>query len=1159
MLRVRLLGGLALELDGERLDPPASRRARSLLAWLALNPGAHPRSQLAARFWPDVLDSSARASLRTALHELRRALRDAGARHVIATRERVSLDGGADLWVDARAFEELAVTDRLEEALALRGGELLAGLDEEWVYEARDRHRDVVLSVLERLALAEERSGDRSIAARWTREQVELDPLSEELHRRLIRRLADAGDRSAALAAYERMRERLRKELRITPSPETRRLVERLREQDPAEPSGGAPAERRSPQLPGLLRRHRRSGFVDRVAELERLGEQLDAVSCGERRLVVVAGEPGIGKTRLATEFCRRAHGRGATILFGRCFEERLVPYQAFVEALGQHVTATPLAELRSRVGAADAELVDLVPELAVRLPELSAPVRLDPEGARWRLFAAVDRLLSSASQAGPAVVALDDLHWGDKATLLLLAHVARSPEPARLLLLGTYRESEVSPAHPLRGMLANLRREGLVERVALGGLEQAHVGELVADWFGRDAAPDLERRLHEQTDGNPFFVEELLRQFGEIGELARHEVPEGVKEVIAHRLARLGESCRQVLSVAAGVGRQFDLELLERLEELAGRTPLPALEEAMAAQMIREDPARVGRYNFAHALIRETLYEDLSLTRRVRLHAAIAAALEELHAGRLDAHLVELAHHHLAAAPGGETASAVAYAVRAAESARGKLAYEEAAELYERALDALDREQRPPAAQRAGLLLALGEARLRAGTTSAARRAFASAADLARALGDHELLGRAALGFSGLGVTIIAVDADSVALLEEALEVAEPGALRARLLARLAIETYYAAAPSRRKALGDEAVQTARRARDAPALIDALNARHVALWSPAYLEERLDTATEMVELAERQGEPERAMQGRNWRVLDLAERGDIEGMRREVERHEELAERLRLPAYQWWGPMWRSTLAILEGSVREAERLLDEFRSIGERAEDANAELYFDVQRQTLLLERERFEELDLSMLERQTGGPAETAYRCGYSWAFAGLGRASEARELVDWVARRDFARLPEDMNLLASLCELTQACVLLGYAEHAAGVYERLLPYAGRNVINARAAAGYGAADHHLGALAALMRRSADAERHYEDALCANGAMGARPWLARTQLRYAELLRERGRPADRRRAENLVSSAVLTARELGLEALANRAEARLADIASAARELG
>ncbi len=979
MLRVRLLGELAVESSDCGLVAPPSRPARELLAWLALYPGMHPRLELASRFWPDVLETSARASLRTALHELRRAI---GEGAVVADRELAGLAG--EPWVDALVVRELAAAGRAEEALALCAGDALPGLDRDWAIAARDEHRELVAGML--AGLADAACGEEAL--RWARELVRADPLSEDAARRLMRRLAEAGDRAAALAAYARLEERLRRELRVMPSRRTRELVAELRESEPDEARSATPPDAVARAvLP-------RGPLAGRDAELARIRALI-----APGRLVAIAGEPGIGKTRLLAELADGAR-------YGRCYEESLTPYQPFVEALGE-----------------------VMPEA-------------DGEGGRWRLFEAIGARLEGER------LLLDDLHWADAGTLRLLSHLLHRPNaPA---VVAAYRDSEISRMHPLAAALADLRRDGLIERVALHGLDEDAVAELAGGAIGA-------RTLQRETGGNPFFVEQVLRHLADGGDPAA--IPEGVKDVIGRRLARLAPETGRVLAYASVAGREFDLALLEAV--LTDVDVLAALEEATAAQMIREE--QPGRYTFTHALVRETLYDELSLTRRVRTHRELADALPE-------DRLAELAHHRLEAAAAGDVQAAADAALAAAREAMRAFAYEDAAALCERALEAVG--------GHGELLLALGDARLRAGENEAAREAFRSVT------GDPELMARAALGFSGLGVTIIAVDREAVDLLQQALHaLPNDHPLRARLLARLAIETYYESTPAQRKRLVDEAVKL-------DASSDALNARHAALWSAEYLDERLETADRMIAEATT---AEAELQGRNWRVLDLMEQGDLDEARDEIERHERLAARLRLPAYEWWGPMWRSSLAIAEGRIDDARELIATF----EAAEDPNARLYAEIQGFVIALALREVLSLAPEVLQRETGRPAEYAYRAGYSWMLALEGRNDEARAQIAFAV----AHMREDMNQLAALAELAQALNILGEPGPAAQVYDLLLPYADRNIVNGRGAAGYGSASLHLGVLARLQGDDDTAQRHFEDARRHNQRLGAAVWIERS----------------------------------------------------------
>ena len=468
---------------------------------------------------------------------------------------------------------------------------------------------------------------------------------------------------------------------------------------------------------------------------------------------------------------------------------------------------------------------------------------------------------------------------------------------------------------------------------------------------------------------------------------------------MIGRRLSRLAPETGRVLSVAAVAGLEFDLALLEAVLDA---DVLAALEEAAAAQMVREE--RPGRYAFAHALIRETLYDELSLTRRVRTHRALADALVQM-----PGHSVaELAHHRLA---GGRAGAPPTPRSSAAREAMRALAYEEAATLCERALEALE-----DGRLRAELYLALGEAQLRAGER--ARDAFAEAAALARTLRDPNCSRVPRSGSAGSASRSSPSIARRSPCSRRRWQTET--SLRARLLARLAIETYYESTPERRKALGDEAVALAR----AEEMLDALDARHAALWSAQFLEERLATANEMLALAIERGNAERELQARNWLVLDHFERGDLAAMRAEIDAHEALAERLRLPSYAWWAPMWRATLAILEGRFADAEAVIE--RLAADR--DPNARLYAEIQTYMLHWNRDRFDLMDTAPIERESGRPAEYAYRAGYSWMLAMQGRRDDAREQIDWIARDDFARLGDDMNTLAALCEMAQAIAAL-----------------------------------------------------------------------------------------------------------------------------------
>lgn len=466
MLRIRAIGEFRVEVGGSDRTSTAFDRATALLAWLALNPGLHPRSAVAARFWPDVLDESARASLRSALWSLRRQLGDEANGALVATRDRVGL--ADDVWVDVAEAGRLAADGKLEEALSIAEGELLRGFEDDWAFEAREEHRGRTAELLETLAYAAE-SDDLRRAVDLSRRAAALAPLSEEAHRALMRRLAASGDRAAALGVFADLRTRLLQTIRIGPSDETCRLAESLRN------------AASSQSVPARLERVDTAPFFGRAAELERLRRLKQ--SGDSVKVALIAGEAGSGKTRLAARFAVESAGEGTTILYGACAEHALVPYEPFLDAVGNPGEAA-----------------------------------LDPTAIAERL---------AATSGDRFLLVLDDLQWADRATLALLGRIVRGPLSERLAVVAAYREDEAE-AH-LYGALADLRRDCDVDRIELGGLGLDEVTALIGSAFETSAAAEQARAIHDRTAGNPFYVRELARHVSEHPRTSFGDVPEGI------------------------------------------------------------------------------------------------------------------------------------------------------------------------------------------------------------------------------------------------------------------------------------------------------------------------------------------------------------------------------------------------------------------------------------------------------------------------------------------------------------------------------------------------------------------------------------------------------------------------------------------------------
>ena len=439
--------------------------------------------------------------------------------------------------------------------------------------------------------------------------------------------------------------------------------------------------------------------FVGRQREMGELKACLEDALSGRGRLVTLVGEPGIGKTRTALELATYAGLRQAQVLWGRCYEEQgAPPYWPWVQAIRSYVRDVDPEQLRSEMGAGAADIGQVVSDVRDRLPGLEAPPELEPEQARFRLFDSITAFLKNAGRRQPLVLVLDDLHWADHPSLLLLEFVARELSNARLLIIGTYRDVELSRQHPLSRSLGELTRERLFQRVLLRGLDQEDVGRFIELASGITPPRGMVEAVHRQTEGNPLFVTEVVWLLVQEGELTQEKagqrdswsvrIPEGVREVIGRRMDRLSERCNETLTVASVVGREFTLDqLMPLIEDISGDRLLEVLDEVLSARVIEELPRSVGLYQFTHALIQETLAGELSTTRKVRLHAHIAEALESLYGADAEAHASELAHHFAEAQTVLGTEKLVHYSLLAGERALSGFAYEEALAHFERGL----------------------------------------------------------------------------------------------------------------------------------------------------------------------------------------------------------------------------------------------------------------------------------------------------------------------------------------------------------------------------------------------------------------------------------------------------------------------------------------
>ncbi len=884
-----------------------------------------------------------------------------------------------------------------------------------------------------------------------------------------------------------------------------------------------------------------RTHFVGRVREMAALNAEFEEALAGHGRVVLLLGEPGIGKTRTADELAAIAQQRGARVLVGRCHEGEGAPaFWPWIQVTRAYVRHRDAATVRAAMGAGASAIAQIVAEVGERLPDLPHPPALDPEQARFRLFDSYTTFMRGAAAREPLVVLIDDLHWADPPSLRLLQFLAQEIGDARLLVIATCREAEPDASATLSESLAQLGRLDHCRRISLSGLSAPEVTRFISDTAGITLTDTLAAAVYGETEGNPFFVTEIVRLLAAEG-AALHgaastplAIPQTVREAIARRMQRLSDACQQALHLAAVIGREFDVRTVQRArgDRRHAKDLLPLLDEAAKARIVEPVPQAVGRYRFAHALVCETVRAALPAADRARLHLQVGEAIEAMQRADRAPHVTTLAYHFLQAAPLGAQAKALRYAVQAGERAALQLAYEAAVGHFEAALQMLASgpgDER----RRCEILVALGDNQWKSGAVVRARESFREAATIARHLRLHVWFARAALGYGDAlrGFEIGVRDAALIEMLDEALEQLgeAESELRARVQARLAIALYnMPGSMPRRDALSRAAVAMARRLGNRAAQITALYSRHWAIWGPDRLDERLQAATQMLRLASAARDKEMQFHAHRFRFMDLLEAGAMPDASEAQAACTRLADELRQPYYVWYVRSFEALRAFLDGRFDDSERLSQETLAVGQRAHNENVTRIFAMQMFGLRREQGRMAELEDVARAFIAQYPTLPAWRAALAVICTELDKESEARGVFDALAADDFAALPRDTFWLAAIAGLADVCASLGDMARAAVLYRLLEPYAERNVMMTPGTACSGAAARPLGRLAATLQRWHDAVRHFEAALQLNTSLGARHFVAHTQTQYADALLQRGHPGDARRAVNLLDAA-------------------------------
>ena len=909
------------------------------------------------------------------------------------------------------------------------------------------------------------------------------------------------------------------------------------------------PADRPAPPrmtLPAVLGLEPEFPFVGRAAAWESLVEAWDRAAGGARRVVLIGGDAGTGKSRLVTELSRWVHQRGAAVLYGQCSEQSPVPYEPFAVALDLLVAGLDADGRRWLVGDRRPELARLVPRLTGPAGPPGPPgpagasgeISDDPGTERYRLFSAVVDTLGAIASERPVLLVLDDLHWARRPTLELLDHLVRSPGVERLCVVATFRSTPSEVGEELKAALPDLRRQPGVARLVLSGLDRDEVRRFVELAGGHERLADPPGAvdvLVSETGGNPFLVGELWRQLVEAGtppaprspgrpaSPAAFVSPEGVREVVAHRLARLPDTTCDMVRLAAVVGTTFRTDVLSTAREATTADTVAALEPAVRARIVQESAP--GEHRFLHALVRRAVVDDLPTPERRALARDVARTLARLDGDRS---VAEVAFHLLDAVPLVAADEAVDVARRAAAAARRAVAYDDAARLLEAVLPLV------PAGRRRGvLLLEVADARMRAGDVSSAQARCLQATELGRSNDDGTLVVDAALAFEDANWRAALHGGVAEDLLRAALPLAADPVASVRVRAALSRALALSGKGDEAEVLVAETVPEARELGVYQAVRMAYAAALFVPWTPDNLDRLRRTARELIDLARAEGDLEWELGAIDKLLFGTITAGYLDEARRLRVRHGELTGRIGQPLFRVLDLQAQALLAMGEGRFVEAEAHAEEADALAGFLSGNDVAGGYGVQLFSLRRDQGRLDEARplveaVARLDRvgATWRPALTVLQ-------AELGLHDEARAGLRVLVADGLAAVPRDSLWWASLSYLADAAVVLGDRDAALAVYRELVPARGLVVQAAYMLAAYGAADRTLGELCVLLGRHRDAETHFEAALRLERRARMPVWLARTQLAYGRFLGERGGPGDRERANAMLRAS----REAGL----------------------
>jgi tetratricopeptide (TPR) repeat protein len=818
-----------------------------------------------------------------------------------------------------------------------------------------------------------------------------------------------------------------------------------------------------------------RESFVGRTGELSELRSAIDDAIAGRGSLTFVSGEPGIGKTRLV-EAAVEGTPAEVDVRWANCWEGPTPPFWPWAQLIG-----TTFQDLSAAGGHEEGEATT----------------------HRFALFDAVSSHLRALDV--PIVLVVDDLHWADTGSLLLMDFVSAELRFSPIAVIATYRDVEVAAVPEIKEAMERVLAKAT--HITLRGLVEDEVFDMLASAIGASPADELVVDVHRRTGGNPLFVAELGRLFAAQGVEAKRAaaVPAGIHGVISRRVSRLSDETRTLLACASAIGTEFRTDILADAAGVDISEALQRLDEAERGGIVAPSERFVARYAFSHALVRDVLYESLASSARRDLHRSIGEVIERSVGQDEAGFAAELAHHFGRAAPGGDVGKAIAYTIAAGQHALEQLAYEEGVEHFQSALGLLSLTKDD--ARRPEVLLELGDACLRAGDLPAARDAFMEAAALGRAREDADGFARAALGFgAGLsGFEVQLADQAQVDLLEEALTVVSPddSSLRAWLLARKSVALGMQQSVELRRRAAEEAVGMARRVADPRALAYALSALCDATAGPDDCSARRDRAQEIVEIARSVGDRALELLGHRFAVVAHLELGDMRGADLEIQAFERVAELLKQPLYSWYVPLWRGMLAATSGRFDDAEAFAAQAEAIGARAHSKNSSVLACVSRWMVLLHQQRWDDAheEGRRMVSHLGDLGNVYSDFFEAMWLAQTGRTDEASLMITKL-REELSTLDVDSEWLPTMCQWAESVSLVRDVDAAIAAYELLLPYRHLVAVEGIGAGLRGSLEYHLGLLALTAGRRAVAAEHLEAAVEMNARLGSPHLVARAQ---------------------------------------------------------